>query len=72
MFCTTECWDCEDKSCKHYISKQELYFKNQQLRQIIDKVIQIFEECKMLFPHEFDWEEQFDNALKILKETNMK
>lgn len=31
MFCTTECWSCEDKNCEHYISKQELYFENQQL-----------------------------------------
>jgi len=32
MFCTTECWNCEDKNCEHYISKQELYFENQQLK----------------------------------------
>ena len=33
MFCTTECWSCEDKNCEHYISKQELYFENQQLKE---------------------------------------
>lgn len=35
MFCTTECWNCEDKNCEHYISKQELYFENQQLKEKI-------------------------------------
>lgn len=35
MFCTTECWNCEDKNCEHYISKQELYFENQQLKEDI-------------------------------------
>lgn len=39
----------------------------EKLQQRIDKVIKIFEECKMLFPHEFSWEEQVDNALEILK-----
>lgn len=32
MFCTTECWICEDKKCKHYVSKQELYFENIDLK----------------------------------------
>ena len=27
MWCTTECWNCEDKTCEHYISKQDIYFK---------------------------------------------
>lgn len=27
MWCTTECWNCEDKSCEHYFSKQDIYFK---------------------------------------------
>lgn len=32
MFCTTECWDCEDKSCEHYRSKRDLYFENKKLK----------------------------------------
>lgn len=39
MFCTTECWDCEDRNCEHYISKSKLYFENQQLKDRIDKAI---------------------------------
>lgn len=27
MWCTTECWNCEDKTCEHYFSKQDIYFK---------------------------------------------
>lgn len=30
MWCTTECWNCEDKTCEHYISKQDIYFKYKQ------------------------------------------
>lgn len=39
----------------------------EQLQLKINKVILIFEECKLLLPHEFDWQEQIDNALEILK-----
>lgn len=31
MWCSTECWDCEDKTCEHYRSKQDLYFENKKL-----------------------------------------
>ena len=36
MFCTTECWDCEDKSCEHYRSKRDLYFENKKLKGVIE------------------------------------
>lgn len=39
MWCTTECWDCEDKTCEHYRSKLDLYFENKELKQNINKVI---------------------------------
>lgn len=45
MFCTTECWSCEDKSCEHYISKEKLYFENQQLQERINKAIDILKLC---------------------------
>ena len=32
MWCTTECWDCEDKECKNYRSKRDLYFENKKLK----------------------------------------
>ena len=32
MWCTTQCWECEDRKCEHYISKTELYFENQRLK----------------------------------------
>lgn len=38
-------------------------------KEAIDKAIKILEECKLLMPHEFDWEEQIDNILDILKEA---
>lgn len=37
MFCTTECWNCEYKTCKHYISKQELYFENIKLKEKLEQ-----------------------------------
>lgn len=39
MWCSTECWDCEDKTCEHYRSKLDLYFENKELKQNINKVI---------------------------------
>lgn len=39
MFCTTECWDCEDKSCEHYRSKHDLYFENKKLKKTLNKII---------------------------------
>lgn len=47
--------------------EEYMYEANIELLKKIDKVIKIFEECKMLFPHEFSWEEQVDNALQTLK-----
>lgn len=46
MFCTTECWNCEDKNCEHYISKQELYFENQQLKPVLDEIREYIKEHK--------------------------
>lgn len=43
MFCTTECCSCEDKNCEHYISKEKLYFENQQLKERINKAIEHLE-----------------------------
>ena len=31
MWCSTECWDCEDKNCEHYRSKLDLYTENKKL-----------------------------------------
>lgn len=39
-------------------------------KKIIDKAEKILNECKLLMTHEFDWEEQVDNALDILKEVS--
>lgn len=41
-----------------------------ELKEVINKVIKIFDECKLLMPHEFDWGEQVDNVLDILKEVS--
>lgn len=56
--------------CKHetqQIAKYELIEHVEDLQDRINKAINVFEECKMLFPHEFSWEEQVDNVLEILK-----
>lgn len=42
----------------------------QKQKEVIDKVEKILNECKLLMLHEFDWEEQVDNALDILKEVS--
>lgn len=52
MRCTTECWDCEDKKCEHYINKSELYFENQrlkdQLQQKENTIKEVRERCDYL------------------------
>ena len=73
MFCTTECWDCEDKKCEHYISKREYYFENQRLKSIIEEL-----EKYLCQEYMFDgYEELYKigikdcyNKLKELKEKN--
>lgn len=41
--------------------------QNKNLKDRINKAIETFEECKLLLPHEFDWGEQVDYAIEILK-----
>ena len=60
----------------NYDEKEELHLYLMNLKdqvksqkEFIDEIRKIFEECKMLLPHEFDWEEQVDNVLNILNEV---
>lgn len=39
-------------------------------KEVINKVEKILNECKLLMPHEFDWQEQVDYVLDILKEAS--
>lgn len=32
MWCTNDCWNCEDNKCEHYINKKEIYFKYEKLQ----------------------------------------
>ena len=45
---------------------REKWEKDKQLNDIK----RILKECKMLYPHEFDWEEQVDNMLNIIERSN--
>lgn len=49
---------------------QILKNKNKKQKEVIDKVGKILNECKLLMPHEFDWQEQVDYVLDILKEVS--
>lgn len=51
-----------DKS--HQIYK--LTRENTNLKQALNEIREILTECKLLMPHEFDWEEQADNILQII------
>lgn len=55
------------KIIKHYNQIQTQVKKQ---KKIIDKAEKILKECKLLMTHEFDWEEQVDNTLDILKEVS--
>lgn len=39
-------------------------------KEVVDKAETILNGCKLLMSHEFDWEEQVDNVLDILKEVS--
>ena len=38
MFCTTECWDCNDRTCEHYVDKIKLYFENENNKKEIERL----------------------------------
>lgn len=70
MWCSTECWDCEDKNCEHYIHKSALYFENKSLKVKIDKAINTIE--KHLYDKKFlndiySDKQMFNMILDILK-----
>ena len=68
MFCTTECWDCEDKNCEHYISKTELYFKNQKLNDRIGNAINFIDQVLMYHLHDYkQLDEDCNTLIGILK-----
>ena len=46
MFCSTECWDCEDRKCEHYIDKTKLYFENQRLKDQLQQKENIIKEVR--------------------------
>ncbi len=43
--------------------------ENANLKQTLNEIKKIITECKMLMPHEFDWDEQVDNILQIINKT---
>lgn len=52
--------------CNNIILNEDRRIMSKQLNDIKD----IIKECKMLYPHEFDWEEQADNILNIIERSN--
>ena len=67
------CEKCENQ-CRQFkiVKKINDYVLNLQHQleendMIIDEILQIIKECKMLMPHEFDWEEQIENIEEILE-----
>lgn len=56
------------KNYVDYVDELEQQCKKQ--KEVISRAEKILNECKLLMPHEFDWEEQVDNALDILKEVS--
>ena len=77
MWCTTECWDCEDKTCEHYVSKRDLYFENKELKKELEKyksrnekaIYYIWKEIEQEYDEENNkWlKEKTDNLSNILK-----
>lgn len=47
----------------------QLEDKINKYKEVMDKVLNIIDECKLLMPHEFDWGEQIEQIEKLLKEV---
>lgn len=58
----------QEREIRDYITN--LQKENKKQKEVIDKAEKILNECKLLMSHEFDWEEQVDNVLYILKEVS--
>lgn len=65
MFCSTECWNCNDKSCEHYIDKKDLYFENKDLNNKISKAIIILKKTDVNMPSTL-LIEIIDSAIDVL------
>lgn len=57
----------EDNNSKFY--KELVNKENYKLKQALNEIRKIISECKMLMPHEFDYDEQGDNILQIIDEV---
>lgn len=64
----TTAFEMEFNFCMRRLEELQEQVKKQ--KEVIDKAKKILNECKLLMTHEFDWEEQVDNALDILKEVS--
>ena len=62
MWCTTECWECEDRKCEHYISKTELYFENQKKGKEIERLNNIINELDKFMDKDYEYYEKYGYA----------
>ena len=51
---------------------QEIYRENFDLKNKLNEIKEIIKDCKKLMSHEFDWEEQTENILKIIEKVSDK
>ncbi len=64
MWCTTECWNCEDKTCEHYFSKQDIYFKCKKIENNRDKALEKISKLKSFLPNEIpSWLDELEEIL---------
>ena len=77
MFCpnSIKCYATKDKPFwQNRImlleEKQQLQSQLEQKEKQLNDIKTIIKECKMLYPHEFDWGEQADNMLNIIERNN--
>lgn len=59
-----------EKRLKEINKITELEQQCKKQKEVISRAEKILNECKLLMPHEFDLEEQVDNALDILNEVS--
>lgn len=55
---------------EHFVGYiNDILTENKKYKEAIDKAIAIINECKLLMPYEYDWEEQIDYIEELLKEV---
>lgn len=63
MWCTTECWNCNDKSCEHYRDKQDVWLENMAIKYVLNEFNNWMKEWRGMIDAPDMYEEGIIDAL---------